>query len=209
MTGPRVRFAPSPTGFFHVGSARIGPLQLALRAPDATACFILRIEDTDADRNREEWARRHHHRDGLAGTRLRRGSVPSERQLTRPRRRAPRRCYASGYLYYCDCTREEIDERTRATNKTRATTATVAIARSRARDAPRLRFRDARRGGHRRARPDPRRRRVRQREHRGLSWWPSPRAPCSTPLANVIDDRNDRITHVIRGEEHLPTPPSR
>jgi glutamyl-tRNA synthetase len=26
-------------------------------------------------------------------------------------------------------------------------------------------------------------------------------------LANVVDDRNDRITHVIRGEEHLPNTP--
>jgi len=51
---PRLRFAPSPTGFFHVGSGRSALFNWAL-AEQQGGTFILRIEDTDAERNREEW----------------------------------------------------------------------------------------------------------------------------------------------------------
>ena len=51
---PRVRFAPSPTGYFHVGSARTALFNwLVARRQSGT--FVLRIEDTDTERNREEW----------------------------------------------------------------------------------------------------------------------------------------------------------
>ena len=54
MDAPRVRIAPSPTGFFHVGSARTALFNwLFARRHGGT--FVLRIEDTDAERNREEW----------------------------------------------------------------------------------------------------------------------------------------------------------
>ena len=51
---PRVRFAPSPTGYFHVGSARTALFNW-LFARQQGGTFVLRIEDTDAERNREEW----------------------------------------------------------------------------------------------------------------------------------------------------------
>ena len=51
----RVRFAPSPTGFLHVGSARPA-LYNWLFARHTGGVFVLRIEDTDTERNREEWA---------------------------------------------------------------------------------------------------------------------------------------------------------
>src|SRR6186997_362901 len=50
----RVRFAPSPTGMFHVGSAR-SALQNWIYAQQHDGVFVLRIEDTDAARNRPEW----------------------------------------------------------------------------------------------------------------------------------------------------------
>jgi glutamyl/glutaminyl-tRNA synthetase len=50
----RVRFAPSPTGFLHVGSARAA-LYNWLFARHTGGTFVLRIEDTDTERNREEW----------------------------------------------------------------------------------------------------------------------------------------------------------
>ena len=53
-TAPRVRFAPSPTGFLHVGGARTALFNW-LFARHAGGTFILRIEDTDIERTREEW----------------------------------------------------------------------------------------------------------------------------------------------------------
>jgi glutamyl-tRNA synthetase len=52
MSQVRVRFAPSPTGFFHIGSARTALFNW-LYARHAGGKFILRIEDTDKERNSE------------------------------------------------------------------------------------------------------------------------------------------------------------
>ncbi len=52
MSQVRVRFAPSPTGFFHIGSARTA-LFSWLYARHTGGVFILRIEDTDKERNSE------------------------------------------------------------------------------------------------------------------------------------------------------------
>jgi len=49
----RVRFAPSPTGYFHVGSARTALFNW-LFARHAKGVFVLRIEDTDQERSTEE-----------------------------------------------------------------------------------------------------------------------------------------------------------
>ena len=50
MSEVRVRFAPSPTGFFHIGSARTA-LYNWLYAKHKGGKFVLRIEDTDKERN--------------------------------------------------------------------------------------------------------------------------------------------------------------
>lgn len=52
MSQVRVRFAPSPTGFFHIGSARTALFNW-LYARHTGGKFILRIEDTDKERNSE------------------------------------------------------------------------------------------------------------------------------------------------------------
>ncbi|HVS54573.1 MAG TPA: glutamate--tRNA ligase family protein [Opitutaceae bacterium] len=52
MSPVRVRFAPSPTGFFHIGSARTALFNW-LYARHTGGTFILRIEDTDKERNSE------------------------------------------------------------------------------------------------------------------------------------------------------------
>ena len=49
----RVRFAPSPTGFLHVGSARTALFNW-LHARSTGGTYVLRIEDTDEERNRPE-----------------------------------------------------------------------------------------------------------------------------------------------------------
>lgn len=51
LTGPvRVRFAPSPTGFMHLGNVRAAVINY-LFAKQNNGSFILRIEDTDSERN--------------------------------------------------------------------------------------------------------------------------------------------------------------
>ncbi|NCZ70771.1 MAG: glutamate--tRNA ligase [Actinobacteria bacterium] len=54
VASPRFRFAPSPTGFFHVGGARTALYNWAL-AKRLGGTFVLRIEDTDEARNKPEW----------------------------------------------------------------------------------------------------------------------------------------------------------
>lgn len=49
-----VRFAPSPTGLFHVGSARVALFNYIF-AKQNNGKFILRIEDTDKERSKEEY----------------------------------------------------------------------------------------------------------------------------------------------------------
>jgi len=56
MAPVRVRFAPSPTGFFHIGSARTALFNW-LYARHTGGTFILRIEDTDQARNSEDFLR--------------------------------------------------------------------------------------------------------------------------------------------------------
>jgi Glutamyl- and glutaminyl-tRNA synthetases len=54
MSSVRVRFAPSPTGFFHIGSARTALFNW-LYARHTGGTFVLRIEDTDKERNSEQF----------------------------------------------------------------------------------------------------------------------------------------------------------
>ncbi|PYR85143.1 MAG: glutamate--tRNA ligase, partial [Acidobacteria bacterium] len=58
-SGPReirVRFAPSPTGYLHVGGARTALFDW-LFARKHQGTFVLRIEDTDVERSSEEMTR--------------------------------------------------------------------------------------------------------------------------------------------------------
>ncbi|MDH5490324.1 MAG: glutamate--tRNA ligase family protein, partial [Rhodospirillaceae bacterium] len=51
----KLRFAPSPTGFLHVGNARMAMVNW-LFAQKTGGTFILRLDDTDVERSREEYA---------------------------------------------------------------------------------------------------------------------------------------------------------
>ena len=53
MSDIRVRFAPSPTGYLHVGGARTALFNWLL-ARKLGGTFILRIEDTDVERSTKE-----------------------------------------------------------------------------------------------------------------------------------------------------------
>ena len=52
MTTVRVRIAPSPSGFLHIGTAKIALVNW-LYAKKTGGVFVLRLEDTDAERSDE------------------------------------------------------------------------------------------------------------------------------------------------------------
>ena len=54
MSDVRVRIAPSPSGFLHIGTAKIA-LMNWLYARQQGGAFVLRLEDTDAERTEEEF----------------------------------------------------------------------------------------------------------------------------------------------------------
>ena len=53
MSDLRVRFAPSPTGYLHIGGARTALFNYLL-AQKEKGTFVLRIEDTDVARSTQE-----------------------------------------------------------------------------------------------------------------------------------------------------------
>ena len=54
MKNPRLRFAPSPTGYLHIGGARTALFNW-LYAKQNDGQFLLRIEDTDLERSKTEY----------------------------------------------------------------------------------------------------------------------------------------------------------
>jgi glutamyl-tRNA synthetase len=107
MTTPRVRFAPSPTGYLHVGGARTALFNW-LFARHTGGTFVLRIEDTDRERSTE--AHRRVILDGLEWLGLPWDEGPFFQGEYGPRHRADaERLLADGKAYRCFCTREELD----------------------------------------------------------------------------------------------------
>jgi glutamyl-tRNA synthetase len=109
MTLPRVRFAPSPTGYLHVGGARTALFNW-LYARHTDGVFILRIEDTDRERSTDA-----HTRvilDGLGWLGITWNEGPYFQGAYADRHRADaERLLADRKAYRCFCTREELEER--------------------------------------------------------------------------------------------------
>jgi glutamyl-tRNA synthetase len=104
---PRVRFAPSPTGYLHVGGARTALFNW-LYARHTGGTHVLRIEDTDRERSTEE-----HTRvilDGLGWLGITWDEGPFFQGEYAARHQADaERLLAEGKAYRCFCTREELD----------------------------------------------------------------------------------------------------
>ena len=103
----RVRFSPAPSGELHVGSARTALFNW-LYARHTGGTFLLRIEDTDTSRTREEWV------DAIGDTMRWLGLDWDEapwRQSTRVEEylAAAEALLASGHAYECYDTAEELD----------------------------------------------------------------------------------------------------
>jgi glutamyl-tRNA synthetase len=106
---PRVRFAPSPTGFLHVGGARTALFNW-LYARHTGGTFVLRIEDTDVERSRADWT------EGIQTTLQWLGLDWDEGPYMQSARfdrhlEAAQQLLASGAAYECFCTEDEINAR--------------------------------------------------------------------------------------------------
>ena len=109
LTRPRLRFAPSPTGFLHVGGARTALFNW-LYARKFGGQFLLRIEDTDKARSTEESTAAIF--DGLTWLGLDWDEEVVYQGANVERHRADAlRMLETGAAYRCFCTAAELDER--------------------------------------------------------------------------------------------------
>jgi glutamyl-tRNA synthetase len=213
----RVRFAPSPTGHLHVGGARTALFNW-LFARHHRGVFLLRIEDTDRDRSTDEailqilgamtWLGLDWDREGPEddGTYLGYFRQTSRFEIYRAH---AERLLAEGRAYRCYCTPEELDARREAA-QARGETFRYD---GRCQDVPlrpgvpaalRLRI------------PDSGTTVVPDLVHGDVSFeratlddWILVRSD-GTPTYNfcvVVDDVTMKITHVIRGNDHLSNTP--
>ena len=106
---PRVRFAPSPTGYLHIGGARTALFNW-LHARRRGGKFILRIEDTDQERSTPESVQAI--LDGLAwlGIDWDEGPIYQTQRLASYRQYAEK-LVAEGKAFRCYCSKELIEER--------------------------------------------------------------------------------------------------
>jgi len=217
----RVRFAPSPTGELHVGNVRTA-LYNWLFARQHGGRFILRIEDTDLERSRREYEERI--MEDLRWLGLDWDEGPDVGGEFGPYRQSERlaiyweyaqRLLEAGWAYRCFCTEEDLErerERARAedrpyrySGRCRHLSESEAQKRADAGEPHTLRFR---------VRSGP------------IVWEDVVRGPVrweaevigdfvivksdGWPVYNfavVVDDLLMRITHVIRGDGHLPNTP--
>ena len=215
----RVRFAPSPTGYLHVGGARTALFNW-LFARNQGGTFVLRIEDTDAERNRPELVEGI--LDGLRwlGLDWDEGPIHQSERLD-GYRAAAERLLASGAAYLCYCAPEKYAGGDAAEHGAEEKAEHRRITRCACRDGrpsitgekPAVRFRvplgEATRFDDAVFGP----REVANEEIEDFVLLRSARDDAAADprptyqLAAVVDDIEMRITHVIRGADHISNTP--
>ena len=204
----RARFAPSPTGYLHIGGARTA-LFSWLHARQYDGDFVLRIEDTDRERSTEEAVQAIF--DGLSWLGLDWDEGPYyQSQRTERYHEVINQLLAEDRAYYCYCTKEELDELREEEQRQGKKPMYDGRCRHRteARDgvSPVVRFRTPDSGGtvvadriHGRVSFD-------NAELDDLIIARSDGSPTYN-LTVVVDDWDMGITDVIRGDDHLPNTP--
>ena len=199
-----MRFAPAPSGYLHVGSAR-SALFNWLFAKNSGGTFILRIEDTNAELAAPEYY------DAITEPLKWLGLEWDEGPYFQSERRdlylnAIDMLLQSGKAYFCDCSREQIDQRNKETgfqggydgycrDRNLEETPTASV-RFRTPDQGSIQVIDLIRGEV-------------VFDNAELEDFVIRRAN-GTPVflvANAVDDADMNITHVIRGEDLLNTTP--
>ncbi len=203
----RVRIAPSPTGFLHIGTARTALFNW-LFAKKMGGKFIFRIEDTDLERSEKRFE--DDIIEGLQWLGLQWDEGPfrqSERLDTYEH--ALRELLDKGLAYYCECTKEQLDRDRKAQQEEGK--APIYLGACRDKHVPPERGQVIR---------------FRVPEHETVSFDDMIRGTISfetdligdlaiaknlrTPLYNfavVVDDHEMRMSHVIRGEDHIANTP--
>jgi glutamyl-tRNA synthetase len=212
----RVRFAPSPTGYLHLGGARTA-LYNWLWARKNHGTFILRIEDTDVERSTQDSVQEI--LNGLSWLGLNWDEGPFFQSKNIPKHvEAAETLLAQGHAYRCFCTKDELDAQRKEAEATRV----AFMYDGRCRDLP----------------PE----QIQANVKSGMPYvirFKVPRDPASVVgfedavfgrmdkraidiedfvilrsdgrplyiLSNAVDDALDRITHVIRGADGLANTP--
>jgi glutamyl-tRNA synthetase len=217
----RCRLAPAPTGYLHVGNARTA-LYNWLFARKQGGSFIVRIEDTDRKRSTEEAI-------GIVIDSLRwlgldwdegpevGGDFGPYRQSERMQTytAVTQRFLEEGRAYYCYCTPEELEDRRRAALKRGATPGYDGRCRNLSDEERRAFESEARPKAVRFAMPGiditvhdliRGEAHFRANDLRDFVIMRSDETPTYL-LAAAVDDVEMRMTHVIRGEDLLPSTP--
>lgn len=217
--GVRVRFAPSPTGYLHVGGARTALFNW-LFARNQGGRFILRVEDTDVERNRLELVEGI--LDGLRWLGLDWDEGPFyQSQRLAGYTAAAEKLLSTGAAYLCYCPPEKYAGGDFTDQSASGKTEIRRIVRCSCRDGkptgdqtPAVRFRVPLGGGSTRfddAVFGPRE--IQNEEIEDFVLLRSARTASGTPalptyqLGAVVDDIDMRITHVIRGADHISNTP--
>ncbi len=218
---PRVRFAPSPTGYLHVGGARTALFNW-LYARRHGGTFVLRIEDTDVERSSTDMVAGI--LDGLRWLGLDWDEGPGaggphgpyfQSERLERYRDAAAQLVAGGFAYYCYCTperlraeRDHAEQRGEAWQYDRACLALAPgqIAELEAVGAPRaIRFKA---GGTATAFDDAVHGRI-EFDPKNIEDFVILRSDQHPTyhLSVVVDDVDMAITHVIRGDDHISNTP--
>ena len=215
MAEVRVRFPPSPTGYLHIGGARTA-IYNWLFAKKTGGKFILRIEDTDAERSTEESIRGI--LDGLRWLGVTWEEGPYfQSAFAEEHRQAARRLLAGGHAYRCFCTPEDLERKRELAREhkldfhydgTCRNLPPEEVGRLEAEGRPyvirfkvprgpgAVVFEDAVYG-------------VIEKKYRDIEDFVILRSNGQPlyVLSNAVDDIRDCITHVIRGQDHLANTP--
>ncbi|MBU1137305.1 glutamate--tRNA ligase [Patescibacteria group bacterium] len=198
----RVRFAPSPTGLFHIGSAR-SALYNYLFARKNKGKFILRIEDTDLDRSKKEYEE--DIIEGIKWLGLDWDEGPFRQSArTEIYRKYIKKLLDSDQAFYCDHSQEELEKEKKEQMKKKEAPKHICDRRGKAKTgiirfrapAGKIVFNDLIRG--------------KVKFEGGLLGDFSLAKDEQTPLYNfgvVVDDAEMKISHVIRGEDHISNTP--
>ncbi|MDE2273133.1 MAG: glutamate--tRNA ligase [Gammaproteobacteria bacterium] len=204
----RTRFAPSPTGYLHIGGARTA-LFCWLYARHHGGAFVLRIEDTDRERSTPEAVQAI--LDGMAWLDLRPDEGPFyQTQRFARYREVVAQLLQSGHAYHCYCSKEELAQMRAAQlarkQKPRYDGRCREHHEPRPGVAPVVRFKNPQTG--QTVVNDLVRGRVvfDNAELDDLIIQRSDGAPTYN-FSVVVDDMDMRITHVIRGDDHLNNTP--